>query len=120
MKLQTIQSLYESWKENVRPGVVRQYSETDEPALSESWNEYTDSACKEGRITGLQYHYCPADDAPMPNSHNLVDEVGWLLDRLEIEADASTLQDRIWNEQPTPELDNLQKDWRQDILDLLD
>lgn len=120
MKLQTIQSLYAVWKEDVRPAVVRQYSETDEPALSESWNQFTDAACKEGQITGLQYHYCPADDAPMPDSSDLLDEVDWLLERLEIKADASELQDRVWNEQPIPELDGISADWKADILAMLD
>lgn len=38
----------------------------DFPMLSESWNDYTDALARDGELTALQYHYCPAYDDPMP------------------------------------------------------
>jgi hypothetical protein len=34
----------------------------DEIMLREEWNNYTDMLCKEGDMTDLQYHHCPAYD----------------------------------------------------------
>lgn len=31
----------------------------DAPMLAESWNDYTDSLCKDGALCDLQYHYAP-------------------------------------------------------------
>lgn len=63
----TIKAAFEQWEENIKPLVIEQYGEQDAPALSESWNDYTDSVCKDGELTDLQYHYCPAFDDPMPD-----------------------------------------------------
>lgn len=41
---------------------------SDNIALCEGWNDYTDSLCKDGELTSLQYHYCPAYDDSMPDS----------------------------------------------------
>jgi hypothetical protein len=35
---------------------------SDTIAMCEAWNNYTDSLCKDGELTDLQYHYCPAWD----------------------------------------------------------
>ena len=39
----------------------------DEVAMREAWNNYTDSLTKDGELTGLQYHYCPAYGETMPD-----------------------------------------------------
>lgn len=47
----------------------------DGPALAESWNDYTDSLCKEGELCALQYHYAPAYDDEMPGEGSRFDEL---------------------------------------------
>lgn len=42
--------------------VIAQYGKDDITALRESWNDFTDSLCKDGDMTDLQYHHCPAYD----------------------------------------------------------
>lgn len=74
----TFQEAYNSWEEGVKPAVIDQYGEGDAVALSESWNDYTDMLCKDGRLTDLQYHYCPSWDAPMPDDdrEHILSEMG--------------------------------------------
>lgn len=58
-------SIKQAWKQfesEVKPLVIEQYGNGDSIALSEAWNNYTDSLCKDGEFTELQYHYCPSDD----------------------------------------------------------
>lgn len=45
-----------------RPAVIAKYGNGDEIAMSEAWNDFTDMLCKDGDMTDLQYHYCPAVD----------------------------------------------------------
>lgn len=47
----------------------------DAPMLAESWNDYTDSLCKDGQICALQYHYAPAYDEDMPGEGSRFDEL---------------------------------------------
>lgn len=62
-----IYEAYESWDDLIMPLVIEQYGEDDEVALDESWSSYTDSLCKDGALTSLQYLYCPSfDSADMP------------------------------------------------------
>lgn len=43
----------------VLPSVIEQYGEDDEPAISEAFNNWTDSLCKDGEIHEEQYNsYC--------------------------------------------------------------
>ena len=45
--------------EHVMPYVVGQYEQDgipDYPARSQAWNDWTDSLCKDGLITGRQYN----------------------------------------------------------------
>lgn len=65
--MKTISDLFADWQENIKPEVIAQYGERDEVALSESWNDFTDAECKDGNITDLQYHYCPAWDDRIPD-----------------------------------------------------
>lgn len=47
----------------------------DEAMLAESWNDYTDSLCKDGELCALQYHYAPAYDDEMPGEGSRYDEL---------------------------------------------
>lgn len=42
------------WRKHVKPGIVRRYG-SDKPALRESWNNFTDMLCRDGRISMKQY-----------------------------------------------------------------
>lgn len=74
----TLKSAFERWANDIQPAVIAQYGSDDRPALSESWNDFTDSLCKNGELTGIQYHYCPAYDEPMPDCDRefILDEMG--------------------------------------------
>jgi hypothetical protein len=51
--------LSEIFDEQVAPMVVEQYGPDDEPAMSEAFNNWSDSLCKEGEIHPEQYsQYC--------------------------------------------------------------
>ncbi|MFY0633667.1 MAG: hypothetical protein JXQ91_07640 [Vannielia sp.] len=72
----TIQEAFRVWQETFQPEIP----EDDGPMLSESWNNYTDSLCKDGELTDLQYHHCPAYDDPMPDDED--EEREYLLDQM--------------------------------------
>lgn len=65
--MMTYQNAFDAWNAEIKPAGVEQYGADDRPALSESWNDYTDSLCEDGEFTNLQYHYCPAWDDEMPD-----------------------------------------------------
>jgi hypothetical protein len=79
-----IREAFAIWQSEIRPAVVETYGEDDGPSLSESWNDYTDSLCKDGELTALQYHYCPAYDDDMPGGQygDDADERDYMLDQL--------------------------------------
>ncbi|QJI53029.1 hypothetical protein XccvBFoX4_gp75 [Xanthomonas phage FoX4] len=56
----------------------------DRVALAESWNDYTDSLCKDGELLELQYHYAPAYDESMPVSQfdDLADDREFIIDAM--------------------------------------
>lgn len=58
----------------------------DGPMLAESWNDYTDSLCKDGELCALQYHYAPAYDEDMPGEGSrfdpLADDRAFILERM--------------------------------------
>lgn len=53
----TIAQAFAQWQE-----IAADLPQDDTRMLSESWNAYTDSLCKDGDLTDLQYHHCPAFD----------------------------------------------------------
>lgn len=63
----TYSEAFERWNADIKPAVIQHYGTDDWVALSESWNDYSDSLCKEGEFTQLQYHHCPAWDGEMPD-----------------------------------------------------
>lgn len=58
----------------------------DGPMLAESWNDYTDTLCKDGELCALQYHHAPAYDEPMPGEGSrydaLADDRAFILDAM--------------------------------------
>ena len=52
-------NLSDQFDELISESVIVQYGADDTPAMSESFNNWTDSLCKDGELHGLQYHhYC--------------------------------------------------------------
>lgn len=86
----TIAEAFAAWRDEIRPLVVADYGDDDMPALSESWNDYTDALCKDGKLTGLQYHYCPAHDDDMPSDED--EERDFILDQLGVTLKAERSQ----------------------------
>jgi hypothetical protein len=77
--MKTIAQLFAEFNENIKPLVIEQYGADDTPAMSEAWNDFTDSECKEGQITDLIYHFCPAFDDEMPD-----DDYQFILDAMNV------------------------------------
>ena len=71
---------YNYWTENFRPEVEKQYGEDDTVALSESWNDFTNSLNADGEFTDLQYSACPAYDDDIPEDAQ--EELSYLLKHL--------------------------------------
>lgn len=46
---------------------------SDRCLMAEAWNDYTDSLCKDGELTDLQLHHCPAFDDAMPDEGTVYD-----------------------------------------------
>lgn len=72
---------FKQWKE-----LAADIPPDDAPMLAESWNNYTDSLCKDGELCGLQYHYAPAYDDDMPGDGSrfdpLADDRAFILDAM--------------------------------------
>jgi hypothetical protein len=47
--------------------------------MCEDWNNYTDSLCKDGELTDLQYHYCPAWDAMAGHGDSIEEDLELIL-----------------------------------------
>lgn len=71
-----IHEAFAAWQDAFRPHIPAD----DYPMNAESWNNYTDSLCKDGELTDLQYHYCPAWNDDMPGDED--SEREYLLDML--------------------------------------
>ena len=53
------EELSEKFDEEIAPSVVKQYGEDDEPAMNETFNNWSDSLRDEGQIHEEQYNnYC--------------------------------------------------------------
>jgi len=63
----TFAEAFSGWDSEIKPLVIAQFGADDTCALSESWNDYTDGLCKDGQLSDLQYHYCPAWDDSIPD-----------------------------------------------------
>lgn len=64
----TLAQAFDQWNSDNGMGSPVEIFGDDVIALSESWNDYTDSLCKDGELTDLQYHHCPGygDTADIP------------------------------------------------------
>ena len=69
--------------------IAQNIPQDDEVMLNEAWSDYTDSLCKEGELTDLQYHYCPAYDEDMPE-----EDIQWILDKLGIRIQSAQIAER--------------------------
>lgn len=85
----TFADAFNSWDSEVKPAVIAQFGRDDYPALSESWNGYTDSLCKDGQLSDLQYHHCPAWDDEIPD-----DDAEFLLAAMGFTFDVSSILER--------------------------
>lgn len=90
-----IKDAFESWKSEIKPHVIAQYGADDECALSESWNDYTDSLNKDGDLSDLQYQYCPAWDDAMPDDDKefILDAMGVSFGSVKLAARPDNLAD---------------------------
>lgn len=97
-----LQTAYDQWTD-----LAASIPKDDEPMLSESWNDYTDSLTKNGDLSALQYHYAPAYDEPMPGYGSRFDD---LADDREFILDAMGVTMRAKNVATRPGAEN----WRAD------
>lgn len=95
----TIKDAFYSWNSEIKPAVVAQYGADDIPALSESWNNYTDSLCKDGELTELQYNHCPAWDDEIPES-----DPAYILESMGVSIDVEFRRER-----PDPTIGDMPK-----------
>lgn len=90
--------MFEQFVEFHLPEVVATYGEDDQCAIDQAWNDYTDSICKEGNITELEYHYCPAFDSVIPenNLEHVLNEMGVSVESVAV----SHRDDGLMNDMP--------------------
>ena len=89
----TIASAFATWKESCMPLVIAAYGSDDDCALSEDWNKYTDGLCKDGELTYLQYHYCPAWDA-VHHGDTWSEELAFILEQMCVTFESSPITER--------------------------
>jgi len=53
-KTLTKREVMQMFKEDIMPGLIKQYGKDDRDAKAETWNNYTDSLCTDGYITRKQ------------------------------------------------------------------
>jgi hypothetical protein len=84
----TIEQAHNQWSAEYMPAVIAQFGKGDEPALAESWNDYTDNLCKEGQFSDLLYHYCPSWDDEIPDGDQafVLERMGVVMSALKIPA----------------------------------
>lgn len=70
MSFISISSAFAQWQE-----LATDIPKDDAAMLAESWNDYTDSLCKDGQLCALQYHHAPAYDDDMPGEGSRYDEL---------------------------------------------
>jgi hypothetical protein len=87
--MKTIAQVFASWNQDVKPLVIEQYGADDIPALSESWNDFTDAECKDGNITDLMYHHCPSWDDEIPDG-----DYQFILDAMDVKFDFASIIER--------------------------
>lgn len=79
MSFITLEQAFDQWESEIKPLIIAKYGENDTPALSESWNDYADSLCKDGQLSELQYRFCPAFDSeemPFDDKEYILKQLG--------------------------------------------
>lgn len=94
MNLISIAQAFDQWESEIRPQIEAQYGADDRPALSESWNDYTDALARDGRLTDLQYRYCPPYDGEIPAGVELHDDALWLLGEMGVRISSERIDAR--------------------------
>src|SRR5690606_11764040 len=87
--MMTISEAFQNWQDLLdESGNI---DRDDGPAMAESWNDYVDALCKDGDLTELQHHCCPAwdDDMPAPE-----DELDFILRAMRVELTFSPIDAR--------------------------
>ena len=117
MSLVSFEQAYEQWQDMVNEFGI---DKTNDCMMSESWNDYTDSLCKDGEFNDLMYHYCPAWDETMQDGEDafnyLCDCLG--LDPEVVARDIEELREYLDDSEPAPVW--IGKNSRKDLSDLLD
>ena len=101
--MQSLYTIFANWKDMVNEFNL---DKDDVCLMSESWNDYTDSACKDGEINDLQYHHCPAWDDMTFFSKN--DDFDFICDELDIDPsnfarDSEDIRAALDDGEPMPE-----------------
>lgn len=87
----TIAQAFAQWKDGSGMGSPFEiHGKDDYPALSESWNDYTDGLCKDGQLNDLQYHHCPAWDDEMPGD-TVGEDGAFLLESMGVQFDFASV-----------------------------
>jgi hypothetical protein len=89
-KLISYADAFASFEAEIKPAIIATYGQ-DDVALSEGWNDYTDSLCKDGQMNGTMYHYCPAVDDSMPDDSEMAEV---LLESMGFTMDVQTINER--------------------------
>lgn len=92
MRLTTIAAAFAEWQTEYQTSIPRD----DGPMNAESWNDYVDSLNKDGALTDLQAHYCPAWDDEMPGDC-MDDERDFILDAMRVGLDCKRIEARTGN-----------------------
>lgn len=87
----SIKQAWQQFESEIKPLVIEQYGNDDSAAMSEAWNDYTDSLCKDGELTALQYRYCPSDDEACIFDD---DDVEFLIEQMGIDIDIEQVNSR--------------------------
>lgn len=85
----TLKEAFAAWELDIKPDVIRQYGSNDYAVIAESWNDYTDTLCKDGEMTELQCQYCPAWDKEMPE-----DELSYILESMGVSFEKLWIRER--------------------------
>ena len=93
--MKTYSELKTYFKETFVPGIPAD----DEVMLNEEWNNYTDSECKDGEITNLQYHHCPSyEDCPEDDTED--EDRAFILGAMGVRATIMSVDRRPdWNDE---------------------
>lgn len=78
----TLAKALAEWRESLKCSPIFGQNDDDEAALRESWNTYTDSLAKAGKLCSLQFEFAPAygDAMPQDDRAHILASLGVTLD----------------------------------------